>query len=321
MTLPLIIILYFLALLLGVIALILTYGAVKASPTYELKRRLRKLALTGDERLAEDIASEIVREMSPLDRQLYKIRFIQRLERMIDMAGMKIDVKVLMLLIVVFAVAFFGIGFAVRRGIILAIIFFFIGGACPLLYLSVKRRSRSTKFTEQFPNALDMIARSLRVGHSLSAAILMVGNEMSEPMSGLFKTAYEEQRLGLSVKDALGQMMERMPSADLQLFVTAVNVHREVGGNIAESLEKLGTIIRERLKIRRQVRVYSAQARLSGYILVAVPPLMALFFYVTTPGYMEELIQSPIGRYGIAYAVVSQIIGFLMIWKIINIRI
>jgi tight adherence protein B len=321
MTLTLIIILFFLALLLGIIALIMTYGAVKASPTYQLKRRLRRLALKGDEMLAEDVASEIIREMSPLDRQLYRIGFIQRLEKMIDMAGMKIDVKVLMLLIVVFAVAFFGIGFALRRGVVLAIIFFFIGGACPLLYLSFKKRSRLTKFTEQFPNALDMIARSLRVGHSLSAAILMVGNEMSEPVSGLFKTAYEEQRLGLSVKDALGQMLERMPSADLQLFVTAVNVHKEVGGNIAESLEKLGTIIRERLKIRRQVRVYSAQARLSGYILVVVPPLMALFFYVTTPGYMEELITSPIGRYGIAYAVVSQIIGFLMIWKIINIRI
>jgi tight adherence protein B len=205
--------------------------------------------------------------------------------------------------------------------LILAIIFGIFGFFVPLIYLSVMKGKRATKFTEQFPNALDMIARSLKVGHSLSSAILMVGNEMSEPIAGLFKTAYEEQTLGLSIKDALGQMMDRMPSSDLQLFITAVNVHREVGGNIAESLERLATTIRERLTIRRQVRVYSAQARLSGYILVAVPPLLALFFYVTTPGYMEELITNPMGRYGIAYAVVSQIIGFLMIWKIINIRI
>jgi tight adherence protein B len=321
MTLPLIIILFFVALLLGVIALILTYGAVKASPSYELKKRLRRLALRGDERLAEDVASEIITEMSPLDRQLYKIGFIQRLERMIDMAGLKIDYKAFALLVLVFAVAFCGIGFVLRRGTILAIIFFFIGGAIPLIYLSSKKKSRLVKFTEQFPNALDMIARSLRVGHSLSAAILMVGNEMSDPVAGLFKTAYEEQTLGLSIKDALGQMMERMPSADLQLFVTAVNVHREVGGNIAESLEKLAGVIRERLKIRRQVRVYSAQARLSGYILVAVPPVMALFFYVTTPGYMDELVTTTVGKYGIVYAVVSQIIGFLIIRKIINIRI
>jgi tight adherence protein B len=321
MTLPLIIILFFVALLLGVIALILTYGAVKASPSYELKKRLRRLALRGDERLAEDVASEIITEMSPLDRQLYKIGFFQRLERMIDMAGLKIDYKAFALLVLVFAVAFCGIGFVLRRGTILAIIFFFIGGAIPLIYLSSKKKSRLVKFTEQFPNALDMIARSLRVGHSLSAAILMVGNEMSDPVAGLFKTAYEEQTLGLSIKDALGQMMERMPSADLQLFVTAVNVHREVGGNIAESLEKLAGVIRERLKIRRQVRVYSAQARLSGYILVAVPPVMALFFYVTTPGYMDELVTTTVGKYGIVYAVVSQIIGFLIIRKIINIRI
>jgi tight adherence protein B len=321
MTLPLIIILFFLALLLGVIALIMTYGVVKASPSYELKKRLRRLALRGDERLAEDVAGEILKEMSPLDRQLYKIGFIQRLEKMIDMAGLKIDYKVFMLLVLVFAVAFCGIGFALRRGTVLAIIFFFIGGAVPLFYLSSKKKSRVIKFTEQFPNALDMIARSLRVGHSLSSAILMVGNEMSDPVSSLFKTAYEEQTLGLSIRDALVQMMERIPSADLQLFVTAVSVHKEVGGNIAESLEKLAAVIRERLKIRRQVRVYSAQARLSGYILVAVPPIMALFFYVTTPGYMEELVTTTVGRYGIVYAVVSQIIGFLIIRKIINIRI
>jgi tight adherence protein B len=321
MILPLIIILFFLALLLGCIALIMTYGAVKASPSFELKKRLRKLALRGDERLADDVASEIVKEMSPLDRRLYQIGFFQRLDRMIDMAGLKIDYKAFILLILVFAVAFSGIGFVLRRGAVLAIIFFFVGGAIPLIYLSAKKKSRLVKFTEQFPNALDMIARSLKVGHSLSAAILMVGNEMSDPVAGLFKTAYEEQTLGLSVKDALGQMMERMPSSDLQLFVTAVSVHREVGGNIAESLEKLAAVIRDRLKIRRQVRVYSAQARLSGYVLVAVPPVMALFFYVTTPGYMEELVTTTVGRFGLVYAVVSQIIGFLLIRKIINIRI
>jgi tight adherence protein B len=321
MTLPLIIILFFLALMLGVIALVMTYGAMKASPSYELKRRLRRLAMKGDARISEDLASEIVREMSPLDRQLFKIGFVNRIEKMIDIAGLKIDVKVFILLVIVIAVAFCGVGFALGRGIVLAILFFIIGVVAPMIYLSSRKRSRLIRFTEQFPNALDMVARSLKVGHSLSSAILMVGNEMSDPVSTLFKAAYEEQTLGLTIKDALGQMLERMPSPDLQLFVTAVNVHREVGGNIAESLERLAATIRERLKIRRQVRVYSAQARLSGYILVAVPPIMALFFYVTTPGYMEELLTTTTGKYGLAYAVVSQIVGFLMIRKIINIRI
>ncbi len=321
MILPLIIILFFVAVMLAVIALVMTYGVVKESPSYELKKRLRRLAMKGDQRISEDLAGEIVREMSPLDRQLYKIGPVNRLEKMIDIAGLKVDVKIFMLIVIVAAVVFLGVGLALGRGLILAIIFFIIGAIAPFIYLSSKKKARLVKFTEQFPNALDMIARSLKVGHSLSSAILMVGNEMSDPVSTLFKTAYEEQTLGLTIKDALGQMLERMPSADLQLFVTAVNVHREVGGNIAESLERLAATIRERLKIRRQVRVYSAQARLSGYILVAVPPLMALFFYLTTPGYMEELVTTTVGKYGIVYAVISQVIGFLMIRKIINIRI
>jgi tight adherence protein B len=321
MTLPLIIILFFLALLIGIIALIMTYGAVTASPAYQLKKRLRRLALKGDERLAEDVTGEIIKEISPFDRRLYKIGLIQRIERDIDMAGMKIDYKVFVLLVLVCALVFLGIGLALGRGTAIGIVFFLIGGAAPLFYLSFRKRKRLLKFTEQFPNALDMIARAFKVGHSLPSATLMVGDEMSEPIAGLFKTAYEAQTLGLSIKDALEQMLESMPSADLQLFVTAVTVHREVGGNIAESLEKLAAIIRERLKIRRQIRVYSAQGRLSGYILVALPPLMALFFYLTTPGYIEELVTTTMGRYGIAYAVISQIVGFLVIRRIINVRI
>jgi len=116
-------------------------------------------------------------------------------------------------------------------------------------------------------------------------------------------------------------MLERMPSMDLQLFVTAVNIHKDIGGNLAESLERLAHMIRERLNIRRQVRVYSAQARLSAIILLLLPIFMAAFFYITTPGYMEELLTSDVGRYGIAFAVIAQITGFLVIRKIINIKI
>ncbi len=321
MMLALIIVLFFVAILLAVAAVAMLYAAVKASPSYELRKRLRRLALKGDDRLSEELAGEIVKEMSPIDRRLYKMRLVQRLDKMIDMAGLKLDVKVFILAVIVMAVVFFGIGIALQRGIIPGIVLFFVGGAIPFMVLGGKKQRRMIKFTEQFPSALDMISRSLKVGHSLSSATLMIGNEMSDPIASLFKTAYEEQTLGLSIRDSLAQMMERMPSTDLQLFVTAVNVHREVGGNIAESLERLAATIRERLKIRRQVRVYSAQARLSGYILVAVPPLMAAFFFFTVPGYIEELIKEPVGRYGIAYAVVSQIVGFLMIRKIINIKI
>jgi tight adherence protein B len=166
-----------------------------------------------------------------------------------------------------------------------------------------------------------MIARSLRAGHAISSAIQLVGTELDEPVGPLFKTAYEEQTLGLSMKDSLIQMLDRMPSVDLQLFVIAVNIHRDVGGNLSESVERLAHMIRERLKIRRQVRVYSAQARLSSIILLILPVFMAVFFYIFVPGYIEELVTSKAGNYGIAFAVIAQGLGFLVIRKIINIRI
>ena len=212
-------------------------------------------------------------------------------------------------------------GASLGRGTIVAVVLLFVGLVVPFIYLRVRGERRYIRFTEQFPAALDMIARSLRAGHSFSSSIQMVGTDMPEPLAGLFKTVYDEQTLGLSMKDALSHMMERIPSVDLRLFVTAVNIHREVGGNLAETLEKLAQTIRERLKLRRQVRVYTAQGRLSGYILAALPIFMAIFLYVSAPDYLEELWKVDAGKYAIAFVVAGQIIGFLIIKKLINIKI
>jgi tight adherence protein B len=191
----------------------------------------------------------------------------------------------------------------------------------PFIYLRIQSTKRMQRFTEQLVNALDMMSRSLKAGHSLVAAIQTVGNELPEPIRGLFRSVYEEQAYGLSIKDALAHMVERMNTTDLKFFVTAVNIYREIGGNLSEILENLSKTIRERIKIRRQVKVYTAQARLSGYILAALPIVTALFFYFMAPDYIGELVEAKIGRFFIAAAVVAQIIGFFVIRKIIDIKI
>ncbi len=243
------------------------------------------------------------------------------MDKFIDQAGVKFDLKRFSIYIVLAGIAGFCAGLLLRRGFLPPVILMLIGLYAPFLYLMVKKNKRFLKFTEQFPNTLEMIARSLRAGHALSSAIQLVGTEMEDPVGTLFKNAHEEQTLGLSMKDSLAQMLERMPSMDLQLFVTAVNIHSGVGGNLAESLERLAHMIRERLKIRRQVRVYSAQARMSAIILLILPVFMAFFFYFFVPGYIEELVTSNVGKYGLAFAVIAQCLGFLVIRKIINIRI
>jgi tight adherence protein B len=148
-----------------------------------------------------------------------------------------------------------------------------------------------------------------------------VGQEISEPVGGLFKTAYDQQFLGLRLIDALANMNERIDSLDLRFFTTAVGINTEVGGNLAEILDKLAETIRERVKVRRQVRVYTAQARMSGYILAFLPVIAFILFRFMLPGYEDELLNSTKGIYVLISAAVMQVIGFLVIRKIINIRI
>lgn len=314
--------LFFIAVLLGLIALYMTYSTVKESPTYELKKRLRTLAIEGGAGLPADIKLEILVEMTPLDKFLYQFKFIRELHDLLDRAGLRIDVKIFLLFLILIAVVGFVLGALLQRGILPSIGVMLVAILCIFIYLRIRRTQRVQKFTDQFANALDMMSRSLKAGHSLIAAIQMIGNEMAEPVAGLFRAVYEEQTYGLSMKDAFTNMIQRMDTPDLRFFVTAVSIYREIGGNLSEILERLAQTIRERIKIRRQVRVYTAQARMSGYILAALPIFVfGLFYFFIAPDYVMELFSIKIGYFLVIGAIVLQVIGFFVIRKIINIRI
>lgn len=322
MTILQIVILFFIAAQLLVIAGYLWYSAIKSSPRYELRKRLRRLAVDpADRRFPEELRVEILQEMTPLDKLLLKLRPLKRLDLLIDKAGIKSDVKMFLLFMLASASLGFAGGLLVQRGIAIAAVLAVVVAIVPLLYLLYRKQRRINRFTEQFPEVLELVTRSLRAGHSFASAVQLVSAEMSEPVSGLFKNVYDEQALGVSMRDALDHMTSRIESMDLNFFVMAISVHREVGGNLGEILERLAKTIRERLTVRRQVKVYTAQARLSGYILAVIPLFMAFIFYVTTPGYMEELLKVDIGIYAIVGAIIAQIAGFLVIRRIINIRI
>ncbi len=314
-------ILFFVAVFLGLLAIFTGYITVRESPAYHLKRRLLDMAENHDDRLPSDIADKILHDTTPLDRILFKYKLVNKLDRLIDKAGLRISVKIFIAIIILVAAAGIVIGALIGKDIIFPIVLSLLFVSFPFIYLRSKRISRLQNFTEQLPDALDMTARSLRAGHSLSSAIEMISKEMAEPVAGLFRTAYEEQTLGLSIRDSLSRMLDRIESMDLRLFVTAINIHRDVGGNLAEMLERLATTIRERLKIRRQVKVYTAQGRLSGYVLAVLPIAMAGILYFIAPDYIAELTEAEIGKYIIAIAIVFQVIGFMVIRKLINIRI
>jgi tight adherence protein B len=321
MTVLMIVGLFFIAAVLGLMTLYMSYATISKSPAHELRRRLRKMALETEEEFPADLRLEILVEMSPIDKFLYKFKQIRKLDSFIDRAGLKVDVKMFSLIMLVSGLNGFFIGAAMKRGIVPAVVLMIIGGYIPLYYLLVKKNKRVLQFTEQFPNALDMISRSLKAGHSFVGAIQMVGNEMSDPIRGLFKTVYEEQSLGLSMQDAFSHMTERIESEDLGFFFTAINLYKDIGGNLSEILDNLARTIRERIKVRKQVRVFTVQGRVSSYILGIAPIAIALLFYFVAPGYIEELFNTKVGRYAMVFAIISQIVGYLIIRRIVDVKI
>jgi tight adherence protein B len=196
-----------------------------------------------------------------------------------------------------------------------------LGFFIPYAYASHKRAKRFQRFEEKFPEAIDTLARAVRAGHAFTTALEMIANEISEPVAGEFRQLFEEQKFGLPVRDALLNLTERVPLVDVKFFVTAVMLQRETGGNLAEILDNLSYVIRERFKILRQVRVHTAQGRLTMVLLMALPPTMVVVMMVLNPGFIRPLFTDPFGHILIVGGIVLQTIGYFFIRKIIRIQV
>jgi len=196
-----------------------------------------------------------------------------------------------------------------------------IMGAAPLCRLLFRRGRRLKKFGVQLPDALELIARALRSGHSLASGLHLVVEEMPAPVSTEFAMAYEEQNLGVSIDQALKNMMKRTPNMDLKFFVMAVAIQRQAGGDLAEILDKIGYIIRERFKIMGQVQALTGEGRMSGVVIMALP--IALFFavYYLNREYVMVLFNEPLGKKMITFAAIMQLLGAVAIKKIVDIKI
>src|SRR6202050_4405733 len=171
-----------------------------------------------------------------------------------------------------------------------------VGFLLPYSYASFRRNKRFEKFEELFPEAIDTLARAVRAGHAFTTALEMITAEIADPLSSEFRKLYEEQKFGMPVRDALINLTERMPLVDVKFFVTAVMLQRETGGNLAEILDNLSYVIRERFKIMRQVRVYTAQGRLTMMLLMGLPPIIVVVMLTTNPAFIRPLFADPIGH-------------------------
>jgi tight adherence protein B len=251
---------------------------------------------------------------------LEKSKFVEPLKVMLESSGVKLNLGSFILLSACMGAAGYLLGIFFTRMLLVGLLFGGVLVSLPYLYVRRARNSRTYKFEEQFPEAIDLMARALRAGHALPTGLSMVADEMPAPVGTEFRILYDEQNFGLNLSDALRNFAARIPVLDAKFFVTAVLTQRESGGNLAEVLDNLSTVIRDRFKVKRQIRVISAHGRITGTVLACLPPALAAATLLLNRDYLGTLTGDPLGRQMITAAIGLQIVGTLIMRKIINIE-
>ena len=259
-----------------------------------------------------------------LQRLVSRFNFAKRMEVLIQQAGLTVSVQTLLIQMLVLTIpgALFGARFRVLlspglSALAMACVF----GMLPYLYVKHVRKKRLASFEEQFPEALDFLARAMRAGHAFSISLEMLSEESPQPLGQEFRKVFNEHNLGLPIETALTNLAHRVPLLDVSFFVSAVLLQRETGGNLSEILTKLGLIIRERFKLKGQVRAASAHGRITGSILTLMPIALMFGLLVVAPGYLQSMAADKDGRYMIVAVVIFQILGHFFIRKIVNIKV
>jgi tight adherence protein B len=273
------------------------------------------------------LRDEMLSKIPAIDNLLRRSSKISNLQPFLEQANLKIRAGNILVLCMLSAVAMAVIGYILagslppNQALLFAAVGLVIGGFVPYSYASYRRNKRFQKFEELFPEAIDTLARAVRAGHAFTTALELIADELSEPVASEFRKLFEEQKFGLPVRDALMNLAERMPLVDVKFFVTAVMLQRETGGNLAEILDNLSYVIRERFKIMRQVRVYTAQGRLTMLLLMGLPPVIVVTMLMTSPAFIHPLFADPIGHVLVAAGIVLQTLGYFVIRKIIQIQV
>jgi tight adherence protein B len=273
---------------------------------------------------APDLAllrDEVLSKIPAFDTFLRRSERVSALQKVLAQGNVDVRAGNFLMLCAVSAVVFAVIAFVAGGNVMFGWAGALLGFFIPYAYASHMRTKRFQQFEEKFPEAIDTLARAVRAGHAFTTALEMIANEVSEPVAGEFRQLYEEQKFGLPVRDALLNLADRIPLVDVKFFVTAVMLQRETGGNLAEILDNLSYVIRERFKILRQVRVHTAQGRLTMVLLMALPPTIVVVMQLLNPGFIRPLFTDPIGHALIVGGITLQTLGYFFIRRIIRIQV
>lgn len=302
--------------------LFMLWTDTKSPEVERIQRRLRVMTVGQHRKADVTLLKQRLLSATPgMQRLLVRLPKVQQLDRLLLQAGS--NKSVAHLLIVCLLAGFGGIivGVLLRWPLLWVVLVGAALAVLPVLSLTWMRARRVLKIGAQLPDALDMISRALRAGHAFPAALAMVGDQAQEPIAGEFKTTFDEINFGLSTQGALLNLSARVPLHDLRYFVLAVMIQLETGGNLAELLSMLANLIRERFKLFGKIRVLAAEGKLSAYILTALPFFVAGMLLIVNPVYLEVLTTDPLGIRLVIGALVMMVLGAILMWRIIDIRV
>lgn len=247
-------------------------------------------------------------------------RLVEPLRRTVEQSGLPVTIG-LVVLATIFASSSSYVLIRLITGLNwAALVAAIAAGSAPYLFVRYAAARRTQLFEDQFPQAIDLIASSLRAGHAFTSGISMVSDEVADPTGAEFRLLYDQQNYGMPLPDALKAFAGRVPLLDARFFITAVLTQREAGGNLAEVLDNLAGLIRERSRVKRQVRVASAHGRITGWVLSMMPPVLFLVMMLVAPEHMNTFVTDPLGVRMILFALVLQVIGTLAIRRIVNVE-
>lgn len=285
-----------------------------------LKKRLQHISVHQNQpSAAAMLRDKYLQELSPLERRLESLPGMARLVLLIEQSGRKLPAHRLLLLIILVGLTSGVLAWYFTSNAYIALAAALVAAPVPLIKINLERAKRLSRFEEQLPEALDIMVRALKAGHPFAETLRLVSEEMDQPIAREFGITFADINYGLDVKQAFLNLLERVPNMTLMTVVTAVIIQRETGGNLAETLSNISSVVRGRFRFQRKVKTLSAEGRMSAWVLVLIPFILFLGLMITSPTYLPILVQEPLGMKIVAVAFTLVVIGIFWLRRIIRI--
>jgi len=298
------------------------YKNMKAPDRSKIRKKLRAYSHASRHEEKTDILRRRVLSSNPLiDQILQYIPGVNTIDKLIIQANAPYQVGFILLFSLSICVVGLAVSFIFFRTYWISILISLLVGILPFFHLLMLKQKRIAKFKRQFPEALELVARSLKAGHAFTSGFNIAADEFDDPLGPEFSETLDEINFGISVSDALKNLSNRIDCPEIRHFTIAVNLQRETGGNLSEILESLGHLIRENFKFQGKVRVLSAEGKISAVILALLPILVGMYLWITNPHYLDKLFFEPIGRILLGSAIGMMILGIIVMKKIITIKV